>query len=84
MSPQAFLKASNKNRSAVVAQTSGDNSDELFDKENLRLTFCKAVAKLIEKQAIKQAAAVAKSEQKMLDEFASNQFYQRQLKNPTL
>lgn len=44
----------------------------------------KAVAKLIEKQAIKQAAAVAKSEQKMLDEFASNQFYQRQLKNPTL
>lgn len=40
----------------------------------------KAVAKLIEKQALKQAALVAKSEQKMLDEFASNQFYQRQLK----
>ena len=33
----------------------------------------KAVAKLIEKQAEKQAMLVAKAEQKMLDEFASNQ-----------
>jgi len=44
----------------------------------------KAVAKLIEKQAEKQAMKVAKAEQKMLDEFASNQFYQRQLKNALL
>ena len=44
----------------------------------------KAVAKLIEKQAEKQAMQVAKAEQKMLDEFAANQFYQRQLKNALL
>ncbi len=37
----------------------------------------KAVAKLIENQKIKAAAVVAKSEQKMLDEFTSNQFFQR-------
>lgn len=37
----------------------------------------KAVAKLIEKQKIKVAAIAAKNEQKMLDEFSSNQFYQR-------
>lgn len=41
----------------------------------------KAVAKLIEKQAIKANALALKSEQKMLDEFSANQFYQRQLKN---
>ena len=37
----------------------------------------KAVAKLIEKQNLKAAALMAKSEQKMLDEFAANQFFQR-------
>ena len=37
----------------------------------------KAVAKLIEKQQIKADMLAAKSEQKMLDEFSSNQFYQR-------
>lgn len=37
----------------------------------------KAVAKLIEKQKIKMAAIAAKNEQKMLDEFSSNQFFQR-------
>ncbi|ATG58834.1 flagellar export protein FliJ [Pseudoalteromonas sp. 13-15] len=37
----------------------------------------KAVAKLIENQKIKAAAVVAKNEQKMLDEFTSNQFFQR-------
>lgn len=37
----------------------------------------KAVAKLIEKQKIKETAIAAKNEQKMLDEFSSNQFYQR-------
>ena len=44
----------------------------------------KAVAKFIEKQAEIQAMQVAKAEQKMLDEFAANQFYQRQLKNALL
>jgi len=43
----------------------------------------KAVAKLIEKQAIKASALALKNEQKMLDEFSANQFYQRQLKNTT-
>jgi len=37
----------------------------------------KAVAKLIENQKIKALAVVAKNEQKMLDEFTSNQFFQR-------
>jgi flagellar FliJ protein len=37
----------------------------------------KAVAKLIENQKVKAAAIVAKNEQKMLDEFTSNQFSQR-------
>ncbi|MCQ8821447.1 flagellar export protein FliJ [Pseudoalteromonas agarivorans] len=37
----------------------------------------KAVAKLIEKQNLKAAALMAKSEQKMLDEFSTNQFFQR-------
>lgn len=36
-----------------------------------------AVAKLIEKQAQKQQALAAKAEQKMLDEFATNQFFAR-------
>lgn len=43
----------------------------------------KAVSKLIEKQALKASALALKNEQKMLDEFSSNQFYQRQLKNAT-
>ena len=37
----------------------------------------KAVAKLIEKQNLIAAALMAKSEQKMLDEFSANQFFQR-------
>ncbi|WP_282131863.1 flagellar export protein FliJ [Pseudoalteromonas aliena] len=37
----------------------------------------KAVAKLIEKQKLKADVLIAKNEQKMLDEFASNQFFQR-------
>ncbi len=37
----------------------------------------KAVAKLIENKKIKAAAVVTKNEQKMLDEFTSNQFFQR-------
>jgi len=37
----------------------------------------KAVAKLIEKQNLKAATLMAKSEQKMLDEFSANQFFQR-------
>lgn len=37
----------------------------------------KAVAKLIEKQNLKAAALMAKSEQKMLDEFSAKQFFQR-------
>lgn len=37
----------------------------------------KAVAKLIEKQNLKAAALMAKSEQKMLDELSANQFFQR-------
>ncbi|BED89873.1 MULTISPECIES: flagellar export protein FliJ [unclassified Pseudoalteromonas] len=37
----------------------------------------KAVAKLIEKQNLKAASLMAKSEQKMLDEFSANQFFQR-------
>jgi flagellar FliJ protein len=37
----------------------------------------KAVAKLIEKQQLKADMLMAKNEQKMLDEFSSNQFYQR-------
>ena len=37
----------------------------------------KAVAKLIENQKVKAAAIIAKNEQKMLDEFTSNQFFQR-------
>ncbi|BDF95014.1 MULTISPECIES: flagellar export protein FliJ [Pseudoalteromonas] len=38
----------------------------------------KAVAKLIEKQQLKANAIAQKNEQKMLDEFSANQFYQRQ------
>lgn len=37
----------------------------------------KAVAKLIENQKLKANALMAKSEQKMLDEFSANQFFQR-------
>ncbi|KPH63926.1 flagellar protein [Pseudoalteromonas porphyrae] len=37
----------------------------------------KAVAKLIEKQQLKANVIAQKNEQKMLDEFSSNQFYQR-------
>ncbi|GAB0109644.1 flagellar export protein FliJ [Pseudoalteromonas distincta] len=37
----------------------------------------KAVAKLIEKQRLKAGVLIAKNEQKMLDEFSSNQFFQR-------
>jgi len=37
----------------------------------------KAVAKLIEKQNLKASALLAKNEQKMLDEFSANQFFQR-------
>lgn len=37
----------------------------------------KAVAKLIEKQQLKANVIAQKNEQKMLDEFTSNQFYQR-------
>jgi len=37
----------------------------------------KAVAKLIEKQKLKASALIAKNEQKMLDEFSANQFFQR-------
>ena len=37
----------------------------------------KAVAKLIENQKIKANALMAKNEQKMLDEFSANQFFQR-------
>lgn len=37
----------------------------------------KAVAKLIEKQRLKADVLIAKNEQKMLDEFSSNQFFQR-------
>lgn len=38
----------------------------------------KAVAKLIEKQQLKANMLAQKNEQKMLDEFSANQFYQRQ------
>ncbi|WP_372762180.1 flagellar export protein FliJ [Pseudoalteromonas sp.] len=41
----------------------------------------KAVAKLIEKQQLAAAALVAKNEQKMLDEFTANQFFQRRKVN---
>ncbi|MFX3922593.1 flagellar FliJ family protein, partial [Streptococcus suis] len=37
----------------------------------------KAVAKLIEKQQLKANLMAQKYEQKMLDEFSANQFYQR-------
>ncbi|MEL0648231.1 flagellar export protein FliJ [Pseudoalteromonas agarivorans] len=37
----------------------------------------KAVAKLIEKQKLKASALIAKNEQKILDEFSANQFFQR-------
>ena len=37
----------------------------------------KAVAKLIEKQKLKANVIAQKNEQKMLDEFSANQFYQR-------
>lgn len=37
----------------------------------------KAVAKLIEKQQQKANALILKNEQKMLDEFSSNQFFQK-------
>ncbi|CAM4077186.1 flagellar export protein FliJ [Pseudoalteromonas sp. SR44-5] len=37
----------------------------------------KAVAKLIEKQQLKANVIAQKNEQKMLDEFSANQFYQR-------
>ena len=37
----------------------------------------KAVAKLIEKQQLKANILAQKNEQKMLDEFSANQFYQR-------
>ncbi|MDO6836201.1 flagellar export protein FliJ [Pseudoalteromonas carrageenovora] len=37
----------------------------------------KAVAKLIEKQKLKASVLNAKNEQKMLDEFSANQFFQR-------
>ncbi|MDN3381990.1 flagellar export protein FliJ [Pseudoalteromonas sp. APC 3358] len=37
----------------------------------------KAVAKLIENQKLKANALMAKNEQKMLDEFSTNQFFQR-------
>ncbi|MBH0047482.1 flagellar export protein FliJ [Pseudoalteromonas sp. NZS11_1] len=37
----------------------------------------KAVAKLIENQKLKANALIAKNEQKMLDEFSANQFFQR-------
>ncbi|MBE0456837.1 flagellar export protein FliJ [Pseudoalteromonas sp. KG3] len=37
----------------------------------------KAVAKLIEKQQLKANVLAQKNEQKMLDEFSANQFYQR-------
>ncbi|GAP76113.1 flagellar protein FliJ [Pseudoalteromonas sp. SW0106-04] len=42
-----------------------------------------AVAKLIEKEKIKQQAKLAKAEQKMLDEFATNQFYARRRSGET-
>ncbi len=38
-----------------------------------------AVAKLIEKQEQKKQALLAKAEQKMLDEFATNQFFARRV-----
>ena len=41
----------------------------------------KAVAKLIEKQQLKANVLVAKNEQKMLDEFSANQFFQRHNSN---
>ncbi|WP_166376913.1 flagellar export protein FliJ [Pseudoalteromonas sp. Z9A4] len=37
----------------------------------------KAIAKLIENQKLKANALMAKNEQKMLDEFSANQFFQR-------
>ncbi|MBB1305516.1 MULTISPECIES: flagellar export protein FliJ [unclassified Pseudoalteromonas] len=37
----------------------------------------KAVAKLIENQKLKANALMARNEQKMLDEFSANQFFQR-------
>ena len=40
----------------------------------------KAVAKLIENQKLKANELMAKNEQKMLDEFSSNQFFQRRKK----
>ncbi|WP_404338933.1 flagellar export protein FliJ [Pseudoalteromonas mariniglutinosa] len=40
----------------------------------------KAVAKLIEKQLHKHNTSIAKNEQKMLDEFAANQFFQRRVR----
>ncbi|MCF2863474.1 flagellar biosynthesis chaperone [Pseudoalteromonas sp. THAF3] len=42
-----------------------------------------AVAKLIEKEKLKQQAKLAKAEQKMLDEFATNQFYARRRSGET-
>ncbi|MFC3031800.1 flagellar export protein FliJ [Pseudoalteromonas fenneropenaei] len=39
----------------------------------------KAIAKLIEKQALVAQQKMAKAEQKMLDEFATNQFFQRRM-----
>ena len=42
-----------------------------------------AVAKLIEKEKLKHQAKLAKAEQKMLDEFATNQFYARRRSGET-
>lgn len=38
----------------------------------------KAIEKLIEKQALAKQTRLAKAEQKMLDEFATNQFVRRE------
>ncbi|KTF12793.1 MAG: flagellar export protein FliJ [Pseudoalteromonas sp.] len=47
---------------------------ELWLKQQIK---AKAVAKLIEKQKLKASVLIAKNEQKMLDEFSANQFFQR-------
>ncbi|MDO6636570.1 flagellar export protein FliJ [Pseudoalteromonas carrageenovora] len=46
----------------------------LWSKQQIK---AKAVAKLIEKQKLKASVLIAKNEQKMLDEFSANQFFQR-------
>ncbi len=76
---QAFLK---KIDEAIEQQSNVVGTSKRVADQRKRLWLAqevkaKAVAKLIEKQEMRAIAAAQKAEQKMLDEFVCNQFFQR-------